>query len=69
MMGGAFFLLMTNIEDVDTYEMIEFLHALVEALDLRPDQTDRMIEFLEGESIPLEYWQDQNGVLCCGEKK
>jgi hypothetical protein len=68
-MGGAFFLLMTNIEDVEAGEMIEFFHSLVEALDLSREQTERMIEFLEGESIPLEYWQDQNGVLCCGEKK
>jgi len=68
-MGGAFFLLMTNIEDVEAGEMIEFFHSLVEALDLSREQTERMIEFLEGESIPLEYWQDQNGVLCCGEEK
>ena len=68
-MGGAFFLVMTNIEDVEAGEMIEFFHSLVEALDLSREQTERMIEFLEGESIPLEYWQDQNGVLCCGEEK
>ena len=68
-MGGVFFLHMTNIEDVDTYEMIDFLHSLVEAVDLQPDQTDKLIGFLEGESIPLEYWTDENGVLCCGEQK
>ena len=68
-MGGVFFLHMTNIEDVDTYEMIDFLHSLVEAVELQPDQADRMIEFLEGESIPLEYWTDDNGVFCCGEQK
>ena len=68
-MGGVFFLLMTNIEDVDTYEMIDFLHSLVEAIELQPDQADRMIEFLEGESIPLETWTVDNGVFCCGEQK
>jgi hypothetical protein len=68
-MGGVFFLLMTNIEDVDTDEMIDFLHSLVEALEPDPDQTERLIGFLEEESILLEYWTDENDVFCCGKQK